>query len=223
MLRSDRRKLSKASLPWKWELLLWSGLFGLCADAELPYVVVMALLSLVLWQHLGCPPRGAAFCWLRASCAVLVLGIIFQGDFMVAGGFTVLAALAFHDVFAVGASRYGVADLEALATDTHKFEARYLDRLVGPYPEAKDVYVARSPIHSVDSIDCPMVVLQGQEDEVVPPNQAEMIVAALAAKGLDHEYVLFDDEGHGFRKAENIITALEAEEAFFARTLGFTP
>ena len=134
-----------------------------------------------------------------------------------------LAALAFHDVFAVGASRYGVADLEALATDTHKFEARYLDRLVGPYPEAKDVYVARSPIHSVDSIDCPMVVLQGQEDEVVPPNQAEMIVAALAAKGLDHEYVLFDDEGHGFRKAENIITALEAEEAFFARTLGFTP
>ncbi|MDW3217492.1 MAG: S9 family peptidase [Acidimicrobiales bacterium] len=140
-----------------------------------------------------------------------------------AGGFTVLSALAFHDVFAVGASRYGVADLEALATETHKFEARYLDSLVGPYPEAKDVYDARSPINHVDRFAAPMIVLQGDEDEVVPPNQSEMIVDALRAKGIEVEYLLFEGEQHGFRKAENIVAALEAELAFFGRILGFTP
>ncbi|MEM7143477.1 MAG: prolyl oligopeptidase family serine peptidase, partial [Actinomycetota bacterium] len=140
-----------------------------------------------------------------------------------AGGFTVLSALAFHDVFAVGASRYGVADLEALATETHKFEARYLDSLVGPYPEAKDVYDARSPINHVDKLSAPMIVLQGDEDEIVPPNQSEMVVDALKAKGVEVEYLLFEGEQHGFRKAENIVTALEAELAFFGRTLGFTP
>jgi dipeptidyl aminopeptidase/acylaminoacyl peptidase len=140
-----------------------------------------------------------------------------------AGGFTVLAALAFHDVFAAGASRYGVADLEALATDTHKFEARYLDSLVGPYPEARHSYLERSPIHHVDKLDAPMIVLQGDEDEIVPPNQSEMIVDALRAKGVEVEYLLFEGEQHGFRKAENIVTALEAELAFFGRILGFTP
>ncbi|GJM38371.1 MAG: peptidase [Acidimicrobiales bacterium] len=140
-----------------------------------------------------------------------------------AGGFTVLSALAFHDVFAVGASRYGVADLEALATDTHKFEARYLDSLVGPYPEARDVYVARSPINHVDQLAAPMIVLQGDEDEIVPPNQSEMIVDALRAKGVEVEYLLFEGEQHGFRKAENIVAALEAELAFFGRILGFVP
>ena len=140
-----------------------------------------------------------------------------------AGGFTVLAALALHDTFAAGASRYGIADLEALAADTHKFESRYLDRLVGPYPEARDVYVARSPIHHLDGFDAPMIVLQGDEDEIVPPAQAEMIVEALKAKGVPVAYLLFEGEQHGFRSADNIVAALEAELAFFGRVLGFTP
>ena len=140
-----------------------------------------------------------------------------------AGGFTVLAALAGHDVFAAGASRYGVADLEALAADTHKFESRYLDRLVGPYPEARDTYRARSPIHRLDGFDAPMIVLQGDEDEIVPPAQSEMIVEALEAKGVPVAYLLFEGEQHGFRQAANIVAALEAELAFFGRILGFTP
>ena len=140
-----------------------------------------------------------------------------------AGGFTVLAALAFHDVFAAGASRYGVADLEALATETHKFESRYLDSLIGPYPEAKDVYVARSPIHHVDRLDAPMIVLQGEEDTIVPPNQSEMIVEALEAKGIPVAYLLFEGEQHGFRQADNIVRALESELAFFGQMLGFDP
>ena len=140
-----------------------------------------------------------------------------------AGGFTVLAALAFHNTFAAGASRYGVADLEALAADTHKFESRYLDRLVGPYPEARDVYAARSPIHNLDGFDTPMIVLQGAEDEIVPPAQSETIVAALEAKGVPVAYLLFEGEQHGFRSADNIVAALEAELAFFGRILGFTP
>lgn len=140
-----------------------------------------------------------------------------------AGGFTVLSALAFHDVFAAGASRYGVADLEALATDTHKFEARYLDSLVGPYPEAKAVYEARSPINHVDRLRAPMIVLQGDEDAIVPPNQSEMIVDALKANGVEVEYYLFEGEQHGFRKSDNIVTALEAELQFFGRILGFDP
>lgn len=100
-----------------------------------------------------------------------------------AGGYTTLAALAFRDTFAAGASHFGVADLEALATETHKFESRYLDGLIGPYPARRDLYVERSPIHHVDGFDRPLIVLQGLEDEVVPPNQAEMIVNALRTKG----------------------------------------
>lgn len=140
-----------------------------------------------------------------------------------AGGFTVLAALTLHDVFAVGASRYGVADLGVLATDTHKFEARYLDGLVGPWPEAKAVYDARSPINHTDKLSCPMIILQGGEDKVVPPNQAELMVAALADKGLAHAYLLFPEEGHGFRQAPNIVRALEGELSFFGQVLGFEP
>jgi dipeptidyl aminopeptidase/acylaminoacyl peptidase len=138
-----------------------------------------------------------------------------------AGGFTVLAALTFHDAFSAGASRYGIADLEALAADTHKFESRYLDGLVAPYPDGRAEYVARSPIHHLEGLRAPMIVLQGAQDEVVPPSQAEQLVAALAANGVEHEYLLFEDEGHGFRRAETIVAALEAEERFFARAFGF--
>lgn len=140
-----------------------------------------------------------------------------------AGGFTVLAALTFHDVFAAGATRYGIGDLEALVRDTHKFEARYPDGLIGPYPEAKDVYVERSPINHTDRLSAPMIVLQGGEDRIVPPNQAEMMVDALAAKGVPHAYVLFESEGHGFRDGDNVVTALESEYSFFAQIFGYEP
>lgn len=140
-----------------------------------------------------------------------------------AGGFTVLAALTFHDVFAAGASRYGIGDLEVLARDTHKFESRYLERLVAPYPDAKDVYVERSPIHHAHRLDCPMLVLQGLDDKVVPPNQAESMVAALAERGVPHAYRTFEGEGHGFRRSETIVAALEAEYSFFAQVFGFEP
>lgn len=140
-----------------------------------------------------------------------------------AGGYTTLAALCFHQVFKAGASHYGVADLSALAADTHKFESRYLDGLVGRYPEDKATYDQRSPINHTDGFSVPLIVLQGSEDEVVPPNQAEMIVAALAAKGIPHAYLLFEGEQHGFRKAENIIRALEAELWFYGRVFGFEP
>jgi len=140
-----------------------------------------------------------------------------------AGGYTTLCVLTFRNVFKAGASHYGVADLEALATDTHKFESRYLDRLVGPYPAARDVYLARSPIHHTERLGTPLIVLQGLDDLVVPPNQAEMLVAALEAKGVPHAYVAFAGEGHGFRKAENIVAALEAELSFYGQLLGFTP
>jgi dipeptidyl aminopeptidase/acylaminoacyl peptidase len=136
-----------------------------------------------------------------------------------AGGFTTLAALAFHDVFAGGASHYGVADLGLLAAETHKFEARYLDGLVGPWPEAKDVYDARSPIHHLEGIDRPLAVFQGLDDAVVPPSQAELIVDGLRARGVPVTYVAFEGEGHGFRKAENIRTALDTELAFYQQLL----
>ncbi|HET9443317.1 MAG TPA: S9 family peptidase [Acidimicrobiales bacterium] len=138
-----------------------------------------------------------------------------------AGGFTTLAALAFHGVFAAGASLYGVADLEALARDTHKFEARYLDGLVGPYPEARDRYRQRSPIHHTDRLDRPMILFQGLDDPVVPPAQAEAMVAALRAKGVPHAYLAFEGESHGFRRAETIKRVAEAELSFYGQVLGF--
>jgi dipeptidyl aminopeptidase/acylaminoacyl peptidase len=139
-----------------------------------------------------------------------------------AGGFTTLAALARDDTpFAAGADHFGVADLEALARDTHKFESRYLDRLVGPYPEARDVYVERSPIHHVDRLNRPLIVLQGSEDVIVPPAQSETIVDALRERKVPVAYLLFDGEQHGFRRAENIRRSLDAELSFYAQVLGF--
>jgi len=140
-----------------------------------------------------------------------------------AGGFTTLAALCFHHAFKAGASHYGVADLAALATETHKFESRYLDGLVGPWPEARATYEARSPIHHTEGFSAPLIVFQGDEDEVVPPNQAEMIVSALADKGIPHAYLLFPGEQHGFRQSKNIVRAQEAELWFYGKVFGFTP
>jgi len=140
-----------------------------------------------------------------------------------AGGYTTLCALTFRDVFKAGASYYGVSDLEALVRDTHKFEARYLDSLIGPYPERKDLYVERSPIHSSAQLACPVIFFQGDEDKIVPPNQAEMMVNVLQAKGLPVAYVLYEGEQHGFRKAENIKRTLDGEFYFYAKVFGFTP
>ncbi len=140
-----------------------------------------------------------------------------------AGGYTTLAALTFHNVFKAGASYYGVSDLEALAKETHKFESRYLDSLVGPYPERKDLYVERSPINHTQLLSCSLLLLQGLEDEIVPPNQAEMMFEAVKAKGLPTAYVPFEGEQHGFRRSENIKRALEAELYFYSRVFGFEP
>jgi dienelactone hydrolase len=138
-----------------------------------------------------------------------------------AGGYTTLCALTFRDVFSAGASYFGVSDLEALARDTHKFESRYLDRLVGPYPEQRDLYWGRSPIYFAERITCPAIFFQGLEDKVVPPSQAELMVEALREKGLPVAYVPFEGEQHGFRRAENIKRALDAELYFYSRVFGF--
>ncbi|MGB3788518.1 MAG: S9 family peptidase [Phormidesmis sp.] len=138
-----------------------------------------------------------------------------------AGGYTTLAALTFRDVFKAGASYYGVSDMTSLAAETHKFESRYLDSLVGPYPAEKSVYEARSPINAVDQLSCPIIFFQGSEDKIVPPNQAETMVDALKEKGIPVAYLLFEGEQHGFRKAENIKRALDAELSFYAQVFGF--
>jgi dipeptidyl aminopeptidase/acylaminoacyl peptidase len=141
-----------------------------------------------------------------------------------AGGFTTLAALTgYPDVFNAGASYFGVSDLEALARDSHKFEARCLDILVGPYPAEKKLYDERSPIHHVDRLQCPLILLQGLEDKVVPPNQSQMMADALRRKGRPVAYLTFEGEQHGFRKAENIIRALESELYFYGAVFGFEP
>jgi dipeptidyl aminopeptidase/acylaminoacyl peptidase len=139
-----------------------------------------------------------------------------------AGGYTTLAALTFRNFFKAGVSHYGVSDLEALTKETHKFESRYLDRLIGPYPERRDLYRERSPIHFTDRLACPVILFQGLEDKVVPPNQAEQMVAALRAKHLPVAYVPFEGEQHGFRRAENIKRSLDAELYFYSRIFGFT-
>lgn len=140
-----------------------------------------------------------------------------------AGGYTTLRALTATDVFAAGISSYGIGSLEALALDTHKFESRYLDGLVGPYPEARDVYVERSPLTHVDSLAAPILLLQGTEDKVVPPAQAEEMADAARRKGLPVALIMFEGEGHGFRRAENIRRSLEAQQYFLGRLFGFTP
>jgi dipeptidyl aminopeptidase/acylaminoacyl peptidase len=141
-----------------------------------------------------------------------------------AGGYTALAALVFHPaVFKAAASYYGISDLEVLQQDTHKFEARYSDTLVGPWPEAVELYRARSPIHFVDRLACALILLQGLEDKVVPPNQSEMMADAVRKKGLPVAYLAFEGEQHGFRKAATIIRSLEAELFFYGAVFGFTP
>jgi dipeptidyl aminopeptidase/acylaminoacyl peptidase len=140
-----------------------------------------------------------------------------------AGGYTTLAALTFHDLFKAGASYYGISNLEVLARDTHKFESRYMDSLVGPYPTEKDVYVARSPIHHVERLSSALILFQGLEDKVVPPNQSEMMADAVRRKGLPVAYVAYEGEQHGFRRAENIVRSLEAELYFYGKVFGFEP
>jgi len=140
-----------------------------------------------------------------------------------AGGYTTLCALAFHDVFKAGAVYYGVSDLETLARDTHKFEAHYLDRLIGPYPARQALYRERSPIHHTDRLSCPVIFFQGLEDKVVPPDQTERMVEVLRAKGVPVAYVPFEGEQHGFRQARSIKHALESELYFYGRIFGFKP
>jgi dipeptidyl aminopeptidase/acylaminoacyl peptidase len=140
-----------------------------------------------------------------------------------AGGYTTLSALAFRDVFAAGISRFGVGDLETMARDTHKFESRYMDRLVGPYPEAAETYRQRSPVRFLDQIRCPVLVMQGLDDKVVPPSQAEAIVAALASNGIPYAYLAFEGEGHGFRGATAIRRSIEAELSFLGQVFGYAP
>ncbi|MET0167089.1 MAG: prolyl oligopeptidase family serine peptidase [Vicinamibacterales bacterium] len=141
-----------------------------------------------------------------------------------AGGYTTLAALTFHaGVFKAGASYYGISDLEVLELDTHKFEARYSHSLIGPYPEARDTYRARSPIHAIDRLACPLILFQGLEDKVVPPNQSQMMADAVRDKRLPVAYLAFEGEQHGFRRAETIARCLEAELYFYGKVFGFTP
>ncbi len=140
-----------------------------------------------------------------------------------AGGYTTLSALVFRDVFHAGASRYGVSDAETLATDTHKFESRYLDRLIGPYPAEKDLYRRRSPIHFVERLSCPVIFFQGLDDRIVPPDQAEKMFEALKKRGVPVAYVAFEGEQHGFRRAENIKRTLDGEFYFYSRIFGFEP
>jgi dipeptidyl aminopeptidase/acylaminoacyl peptidase len=140
-----------------------------------------------------------------------------------AGGYTTLAALAFRDTFAAGISLYGIGDLEILAGDTHKFESRYMDSLVGPYPDRADLYRQRSPVHYLDEISCPLLVLQGAEDQVVPPTQSQAIVAALEANRIPYGYLLFEGEAHGFRGEAAIRRAEEAQLSFLGQVFGFVP
>ena len=138
-----------------------------------------------------------------------------------AGGFTTLVALTMRDVFQAGASYYGLSDLEVFVRDTHKFESRYLFTLIGPYPERRDLYRERSAIHHTDGLAAPMILLQGLDDKIVPPNQAELLLKALREKGLPVAYVPFEGEQHGFRRAENIERALNGELYFYSRVFGF--
>lgn len=171
------------------------------------------------WGIVDVEDVAAAAAGLAASGAADPARIAIAGGS--AGGWTVLAALVGTDAFAAGISRYGVGDARALATDTHDFEARYLDGLIGPLPEAEQLYIDRSPLSRPDRFRVPLLLLQGAEDAVVPPSQSEAIRDALAAHGVPHAYVLYDGEGHGFRRAETVIHALESELAFLGAVFGF--
>jgi dipeptidyl aminopeptidase/acylaminoacyl peptidase len=138
-----------------------------------------------------------------------------------AGGYTTLCALVFKNLFHAGACYYGINNLEVLAMNIHKFESQYLQGLVGPYPECKDLYQQRSPINFVERLSCPVIFLQGSADPIATPEQAELMVQALRAKGLPVAYLLFEGEGHGFERAENIVRALDSELFFYSRIFGF--
>jgi dipeptidyl aminopeptidase/acylaminoacyl peptidase len=140
-----------------------------------------------------------------------------------AGGYTTINALTFHDRFAVGATYYGIADLSVFVDDTHKYESRYLDSLIGPYPEAKQLYHDRSAINFTDQLSCPMIILQGLEDKIVPPSQAEIMAGALRDKGIPFSLMMFEGEQHGFRQSKNIRASLEGELYFYGRVMGFVP
>jgi len=140
-----------------------------------------------------------------------------------AGGYTVLAALCSSEVFRAGADYYGISDMTVLARDTHKFESRYLDSLIGPLPQAQAVYDSRSPLNHLDGFKVPLIVFQGADDPVVPPNQSALIVEALRARGVPLAYLLYPGEGHGFRKPENIISSLQSELSFYGQVFGFVP
>lgn len=140
-----------------------------------------------------------------------------------AGGYTTLAALAFTDTFHVGANHFGVSDIASFAEHTHKFESRYIDGLIGPYPEAADIYRERSPLHHLDGFDCPLITFQGLEDVVVPPDQSEVIMRAIDDRGIPNAYLTFEGEQHGFRKADTIVRVLDAELSFYGQVFGFTP
>jgi dipeptidyl aminopeptidase/acylaminoacyl peptidase len=163
----------------------------------------------------------AAARFLADSGAVDGERLIIRGSS--AGGFTSLSALCSTDLFAAGASLYGVGELESLARDTHKFESRYLDGLIAPWPEGRETYAERSPLTHIESLTSPLIVFQGLLDTIVPPSQAHAIVQALRNKGIRYSYVEFADEAHGFRKAPNAIRCLEAELSFYAQVLGFPP
>lgn len=139
-----------------------------------------------------------------------------------AGGYTTLAALAFtKNIFSAGASYFGVSDLQLLAKETHKLESRYMDQLVGPYPEAIEIYKQRAPLEHIEQFSCPIIFFQGDEDKVVPPNQSELMYESLKKKGIPTEYHLYHKEGHGFRRAESNQHSLKAEHCFYAKFFGF--
>lgn len=140
-----------------------------------------------------------------------------------AGGYTTLCALTFRDYFKAGASYFGISDAEIMAKETHKFESRYLDGLIGPYPARRDIYVERSPLYFIDQVKAPMILFQGLEDKIVPPNQAEMMFEALRRNEMPVAYIAYEGEQHGFRKAENIKRTAEAELYFYGKVFGFAP
>jgi len=140
-----------------------------------------------------------------------------------AGGFTVLNVLVNSDVFAAGASYYGVADCAALALETHDFESRYLDSMIGAYPEEEDVYTERSPLTHADKLTSPLIIFQGLDDKIVLPAQSEAFRDVCVNKGIKHRYIAYEGEGHGFRKASSIIDAIESEMTFYGEVLGFSP
>ena len=140
-----------------------------------------------------------------------------------AGGFTTLACLTFTDFFKAGASYYGVSDLIGLAEETHKFESRYLDSMVGKYPEEIQKYIERSPINHTNNLSCPVILFQGLEDKIVLPNQSQKMYSSLKSQGIPVSYMEFENEQHGFRNSENIIRSLEAEFYFYSRVFGYEP